>query len=681
MTGRDSEAAPKGEPPSQMRRYRDWLRAERGLEFACYDALWKWSTTDLDAFWRSIWDYHRLASPTPFATALSDSSMPGATWFAGAQVNYARQVFRHVAEAEAAGQPAIITENERGEVREIGWRELQRQSASLALELRAIGVTPGDRVAGYLPNIAETVIAFLACASLGAVWTLCSPDMGTPAVLDRFRQTEPKVLIATDGVRYAGKELDRSVAVGQLREGLPSVTAVVLVSSGYAARSLSGAIEFATAAGRDDDAVAAFEPVSVPFDHPLWILYSSGTTGLPKAMVHGHGGIILTALVGHIHYDIGPSYAADNLGERFHWFSATGWVMWNQQVSALLSGTTICLYDGSPSGPKGGQDWGVLWSFAARHRVTWFGSGAAFYISCRKSGLTLSETGDLHAIRALGSTGSPLPAEVQLWGSEQFAAFGRPDIWWSNISGGTDLFAAFFAGNRDLPATPGKLQCRHLGAAVEAWNDAGEPVVGEVGELVCIRPLPSMPLYFWGDADGRRYRSSYFEKWPGIWRHGDWLLIDEDGSCTIAGRSDATINRSGLRMGTAEIYSAVENLPAVADTLVIDLEDGKGESSLLMFVVPNEGHELDPALENSLKLAIRTSLSPRFIPDRFIRAPGIPRTLSGKKQELPVKRLFQGRSLGEVCNPDLIANPEVLSWFVAAGEEWLRDNPGPGGAA
>jgi acetoacetyl-CoA synthetase len=391
-------------------------------------------------------------------------------------------------------------------------------------------------------------------------------------------------------------------------------------------------------------------------------------------MVHGHGGIILAALAGHLHLDIGASYAPETLGERFHWYSATGWVMWNQQVSALLSGTTICLYDGSPSGPRAAPDWSVLWAFAARNRVTWFGAGAAFYIGCRKAGITLHEAGDLSAIRALGSTGSPLPPDIQSWGAAQFAAIGRSEIWWSNISGGTDLFAAFLAGNRELPATPGRMQCRHLGAAVEAWNEAGRPVIGEVGELVCTSPMPSMPLYFWGDEDGSLYQSSFFSEWPGVWRHGDWLLIAPDGSCSIAGRSDATINRHGLRMGTAEIYTAVERLREVADSLVIDIEDGEGASSLLMFVVPAAGYELDDALEAAMAQAIRTSLSPRFVPDRFIRAPGIPRTLSGKKQELPVKRLFQNWPLAKVCNPGLIANPEVLPWFVAAAQAWLEEH-------
>ncbi|MET0308712.1 MAG: acetoacetate--CoA ligase [Sphingomonas sp.] len=663
-------------PPAlvpQIRRYRDWLRSTRNLDFADYAAMWAWSTTELDAFWQSIWDYHQLQSATPFTSVVEDLTMPGTVWFDGARVNYARQVFGHVELAEAAGQPAIIAENELGDIAEIGWAELRRRSASLALELRRAGVGRGDRVAAYLPNIPEAVMALLACASLGAVWTLCSPDMGTPAVLARFRQTAPKVLIAADGVHYGGKPMDRSAVVAEMQGGLPSLAATFVIRTGHGRSAVPGALDLGLALSREDEEVAGFEPEWLPFDHPLWILYSSGTTGLPKAIVHGHGGIILTTAVGNMHLDLGASYSRNNFEERFHWYSATGWVMWNQQVGALLSGTTICLYDGSPSGPKGKADWGVLWAFAARHRVTWFGAGAAFFSSCRKAGMALNEAGNLSAVRALGSTGSPLPVEVQLWGTDQFAAVGRPDIWWCNISGGTDIAAAFLSGNRELPATPGSLQCRHLGAAIKAWDEDRQPLIGEIGELVCTRPFPSMPLYFLNDADGSRYRSSYFGHWPGIWRHGDWLRIEADGSCTISGRSDATINRHGLRMGTAELYSAVERLSGVQDSLIVDLEDGRGDSKLLMFVVPAEGQELDADLRSAITLAIRTGLSPRFVPDHFICAPAIPRTLSGKKQELPIKRLFQGWPIAKVIDPGVIANPEVVPWYVERATSWLKD--------
>ena len=663
---------PHDEPIPQMRLYREWLDRRHGLAFPDYEAMWRWSTTGLAGFWRSIWEYHQIESPTPFSAVLDDEAMPGVTWFDGAQVNYARQVFRHVELAHAAHLPAIVAQNEQGVVTEVDWRELRRRSASLALELRRHGIGRGDRVAAYLPNIPEAVIALLACASVGAIWTVCSPDMGTPAVLDRFRQTSPKALIAVDGVFYGGRAMDRSATVAQIRRELPSVVALFVIETGHGESAIADSCDFAAALSRDDEEVAAFEPEWLPFDHPLWILYSSGTTGLPKPIVHGHGGIIVSARAGHQHLDLGASYSPNTFGERFHWYTATGWVMWNVQVGALLAGTTICLFDGSPSAVKGKPDWRTLWAFAARHRVTWFGAGAAFFSSCRKAGIKLGEAEDLSAVRALGSTGSPLPVDVQLWGVEQFAAIGRPNIWWCNISGGTDVAAAFLSGNRELPATPGRLQCRHLGAAVEAWNEQGRPVREQVGELVCTRPFPSMPLFFWGDEDGSRYQSSYFGEWPGVWRHGDWLRIEADGSCTISGRSDATINRHGLRMGTADIYSAVEHLSEVTDSLVIDIEDGQGDSKLLMFVVPVEGRRLDAELESVMVSAIREALSPRFVPDHFICAPGIPRTLSGKKQELPVKRLFQGWPIAKVFNLDAIANPEVIPWYKARAKDWLE---------
>ena len=657
----------------QLRLYRQWLHEKRNLAFDDYASLWTWSTTDLEAFWRSIWDYCAVEPPAESMPAVS-GTMPHAAWFDGAHVNYARHVFRHVDQADAASQPAIVAQNERGDVEEIAWGELRRRSASLALELHCLGVVRGDRVAAYLPNIPEAVVSLLACASIGAIWTMCSPDMGTPAVLDRFRQVEPKVLIGVDGVFYGGKRMDRSVALADMRLNLTSVEALIVLRTGHADVHVPDAIDLAQAQSRDDDAVEAFEPQLLPFDHPLWILYSSGTTGLPKAIVHGHGGVILATCAGNLHLDIGPSYAPNTVGERFHWFCATGWVMWNIQVGGLLSGTTICLFDGSPNGGRDRADWLPLWTFAARHRVTFFGAGAAFYIGCRKASLDIGEAGDLRALRSLGSTGSPLPADVQLWGSGQFSALGSPDVWWCNVSGGTDFAAVMLGGNRELPPVPGRLQCRALGAAIEAWDDDGRSLIGQVGELVCTRPYPSMPLFFWGDEDGSRYRSSYFSEWPGIWRHGDWLQVDADGSCTIAGRSDATINRHGLRMGTADLYAAVESLPDVADSLVIDLEDGAGGSKLLMFVVPGEGRSLDGDMRADMAAAIRRTLSPRFVPDAFIAAPGIPRTLSGKKQEIPIKRLFQGWPLAKVINPDGIENPDVIPWYHAQASAW-RDQP------
>ncbi|MFN4095765.1 MAG: acetoacetate--CoA ligase [Sphingomonas sp.] len=667
MTG---ASASSFQPVPQIRLYRDWLARTHDRSFARFEDLHRWSVEDLDGFWRSIWEFDGIASPTPFTAVLSADAMPGARWFDGAQVNYARHVFRHADAADAAGQPAIIAIDERGASVALSWAELRRQSAALALALRARGIAPGDRVAAYLPNIPAAVIGLLACASIGAIWTLCSPDMGTNAVLDRWRQTAPKALIAVDGIFYAGKALDRTAAVQELRAQLPSLESVFLVTGGCATGEVPGAIDFAATISRDDDAVATFEPEWLPFDHPLWILYSSGTTGLPKAIVHGHGGVLVATAAGRLHFDLGPSYAPNTFGERFHWYSASGWVMWNIQVGGLLSGTTICLFDGSPSGTKADPDWTRLWYFAARSGVTWFGAGAAFFASCRKAGIDVTRIAGVERIRALGSTGSPLPPDVQRWGSAQFAQLGRPHIWWCNVSGGTEIAAAFMAGNPELPDTPGRLQCRHLGAAIAAWDEQGKPVVDEVGELVCTRPFPSMPLYFWGDADGSRYHESYFATWSGVWRHGDWLTIGSDGSCTISGRSDATINRHGVRMGTAEIYSAVEQLPQIDDAMLIDLETAQGDSQLILFVVPADGCAVDAAMEAAIAAAIRTGLSPRFVPDRVIAAPGIPRTLSGKKQELPIKRLFAGWPVEKVVSPDASATPEVLPWYIEQAQQW-----------
>lgn len=677
----------------QIRLYQDWLRERHGLVFDNYDALWRWSTTDLDAFWQSVWDYFDLQSPTPHSAALARNTMPGAQWFPGAQVNYARQVLRHVDAAHAAGLPAVVSSNEKRQQRELSWPELRRQVASLALHLKAQGVQPGDRVAAYLPNVPEAMVAFLATVSIGGVWSICAPDMGTHAVLDRFRQIEPRVLIACDGVTYAGREHERLGVLAELRLALPSVQHTLLVGNLDATVSVAGCAEWTRATERNDAEVASFEPLWLPFDHPLWIVYSSGTTGLPKPIVHGHGGMVLVQMqLGTLHNDVGCSYASNSLGERYHWYSSTGWVMWNAQLAGLLCGTTCVIFDGNPGGSREHPDWTTLWRFAADTGVTFFGAGAAFFANCMKAGITPAQCGDLTRIRALGSTGSPLSAEVQQWGTGFMAGAGvdgrkegRTDgIWWSNISGGTDFAGAFIGGNRELPQTPGKMQCRMLGAAVEAWNEQGQPVIGEVGELVCTQPIPSMPLFLWGDDSGARYLSSYFDMYapghgrkPGggdagpeagaVWRHGDWLKIDAgtQGGCVIYGRSDATINRHGLRMGTSELYSAVEALPEVMDSLVVDLEYLGRESYMPLFVVLKSGVLLDDAMKARLNNAIRTALSPRFVPDDIFQVAEVPRTLSGKKQELPIKKLLLGQSLEKVVNKDAMANPGCLDWYVA----------------
>jgi acetoacetyl-CoA synthetase len=658
----------------QIRLYQEWLLANRGLSFDSYDALWQWSVTDLDAFWQSIWDYFDLQSPTPHSAVLAEGAMPGAQWFTGAQVNYARQVFRHVDAAAAAGLPAVLSHNERslqsGDApRELSWPQLRQQVASLALHLRAQGVQPGDRVAAYLPNIPETMVAFLATVSIGGVWSLCAPDMGTSAVLDRFKQISPKVLIACDAVTYGGRDIDRSDVLAELRAGLPSVQHVIIHSESDksdAINSIAACARFSSATARNDAETAVFEPLWLPFDHPLWIVYSSGTTGLPKPIVHGHGGTVIVALALKVlHNDIGCSYLPNSFGERYHWYSSTGWVMWNAQTSGLLNGTTCCIFDGNPGGTKEKPDWTTLWRFAAQIGVTFFGAGAAFFANCMKAGIDLSSCGNLTAVRALGTTGSPLSEETQRWGTAQFENIGTPNIWWCNISGGTDFAGAFIGGNRELPLVPGEMQCRLLGCAVYAWNESGQPVIGEVGELVCTQPLPSMPLYLWGDDNKARYLSSYFDMYPGVWRHGDWLKVNASGSCIIYGRSDATINRFGLRMGTSEIYSAIESLPEVLDSMVVDLEYLGRDSYMPLFIVLRAGVVLDEAMKNKLNHAIKTALSPRFVPSEIFAVPEIPRTLTGKKQELPIKKLLLGQPIDKVVNRDAMVNSACLDWYVA----------------
>jgi acetoacetyl-CoA synthetase len=693
----------------QIRLYQNWLRDQRGLTFDSYDALWRWSITDMNAFWQSIWDYFDLQSPTPHTSALVKNTMPGAQWFSGAQVNYAQQVFRHVEAAHVAGFAAIISRNEKGVHRELSWPELKRQAASMALHLKAQGVQPGDRVAAYLPNVPEAMVAFMATVSIGGVWSICAPDMGTNAVLDRFAQIEPKVLIACDGVTYGGRDHDRLQVVREMRDALPTVKHLIVWrnlhdTGDLASLGFANDTDFVSTTQRNDDATQNFEPMWLPFDHPLWIVYSSGTTGLPKPIVHGHGGTLVVALALKIlHNDIGCSYHPNSWGERYHWYSSTGWVMWNAQMSGLLNGTTCVIFDGNPGGTKDKPDWSTLWRFAAETGVTFFGAGAAFFANCLKAGVDLTAMPALKRVRALGTTGSPLSEDAQRWGTAQFRALRSmssedatapsvgADIWWCNISGGTDFAGAFIGGNRELPLVPGEMQCRLLGCAVESWSEQGQPIAGDVGELVCTQPIPSMPLYFWNDKNNTRYLSSYFDMYPAghgrkpgggdgpaemgaVWRHGDWLKITPSGSCIIYGRSDATINRHGLRMGTSELYSAVEALPEVLDSMVVDLEYLGRESYMPLFVALREGVTLDEAMKAKLNNAIKTALSPRFVPNDIFQVKEIPRTLTGKKQELPIKKLMLGQPIEKVVNIDAMANPGCLDWYVQLAKQHLAKN-------
>ncbi len=626
---------------TRMAAFIRWLSAERGLEFDDYNALWEWSVTDLDGFWTAIWEFFDLHSSTPATAVLERREMPGARWFPGARVNLASQMLRQA--ARTPERTALIVQSETFGLSELTWGELAGQVASVAARLRAMGVGQGDRVVAVLPNTEAALIACLATASIGAIWSLCAPDMGHVAILDRFRQIEPKVLIAQNGYVHAGRMIDRRTVLAEISDGLPTLTHRILVPA--LEDTQGGQILW------DDLLHDAAEPdfAQVPFDHPLWVVYSSGTTGNPKPIVHGHGGILIEGAKQSLHQDI----TAD---DRFCWLTSSGWIMWNAQFVALGQGVTLALFDGAPNYP----DMQAVWRFAADHHVTFFGAGAAFVTGCMKAGVRPGETLDLTALRAIGVTGSPLTADGYDWVYDAV----KSDVWLAPFSGGTDLSGAFVGGNPMLPVRAGEMQCRFLGNAVRAYDEAGNELIGEVGELVCTEPLPSMPLYFWGDEDGSRLHESYFDTYPGIWRHGDWIEITPRGGAVIYGRSDATINRKGLRMGSAEIYQAVEGLDEVMDSLVVDLEYLGRDSFMPLFVVPAKGVTLDDALKDRINGAIRSSVSARFVPNEIVEIREVPRTISGKKLEVPVKKLLLGGDPDKVVNRDSMANPDSFDTFI-----------------
>jgi len=666
--------------PSEARRRRAlitafeaWLQREQGLRFDGYEALWRWSVEQPEAFWRAIWTFFDVPAAAP-PRMRSPDPMPATRWFEGAHLNFVEPVFRH----DHLGTPAIIHSSEAAGEGEIGWPELRRQVGALAASLRAAGVQPGDRVAGYLCNIPQAVVAFLATASLGAVWALCSPDMGPVGVLDRLRQIEPKVLVAVDGYRFAGRPFDRREALDEILAGLPSVTHLVWV-----AHLTPQADPPARAAARRvlhwSDAVAGqvpLQPLAVPADHPLWTLYSSGTTGLPKPILHGHGGVLLNGLVNMVlHNDAHP-------GDRVLWAVNTSWMVWNAHVMGLLGGVTLVLYDGSVTGAGAAPDWSHLWRMVGRLRVNTFGVGAAIHHACLKAGVVPREFADLSALHTVCSTGSPLSPEAYRW----LYADVKADVWLNVLAGGTDIAGGFLVGLPTLPVRVGEIQCRTLGASVEAWDDQGRPVQDEVGELVCTRPLPSMPLRFWGDPDGSRYRESYFDTFHDadghpVWRHGDWLRLvprPEAVGGVIYGRSDATINRQGVRMGTAELYRVVEAQPEVLDSLVVDLEYLGRPSCLVLFVQLRDRHPLDDALQDRIRQALRTGLSARHVPDEILQVAAIPRTITGKKLELPVRKLLLGQPADRVLKRDALAQPDSIDWFIEFAE---RRRSGEGGLA
>jgi acetoacetyl-CoA synthetase len=631
---------------TQLSRYMRWLEAERGLSFSRYDELWQWSVSDLEGFWESIWEYFDVAAKAPPTSVLSSRKMPGARFFPGATLNYAEHALRR----SGAGV-AVVYRRESGEKGRLSWDELKDQVARARAGLSRFGVGPGDRVAAFLPNSPEALIAFLAAASLGATWSSASPEFGAASVLDRFGQIAPKVLIAVDGYAHGGKFFDRADVVREIAAALPSLAATVVAPRGGG--TVPGAVPWAEFAGTSGE--LAFD--AVPFDHPLWILYSSGTTGLPKPIVQGHGGILLEHLKAlALHGDLGE-------GDRFFWFTTTGWMMWNFLVSGLTVGATVVLYEGSPGHP----DMNALFRLAEEEGVTYFGTSAPFILACLKAGVEPKSAANLSRLRAVGSTGAPLPPEGFAWVYEKV----KKDVLLASIAGGTDVCTAFEISCPLLPVYAGELQCHALGARVEAWSPAGKPVTGEVGELVVTAPMPSMPLYFLNDEGGERMRESYFADFPGVWRHGDWIKVTERGTSVIYGRSDSTLNRGGVRMGTSEFYRVVEALPEVQDSVVVDTGSLSSEGKLHLFVVLAPGVAWSDALKKKIAGALRSGVSPRHVPDDIVPIPEVPRTLSGKKLEVPIKRILMGAPRERVLNAGTLANPKAVDALLQAARAAL----------
>ncbi|GAT65211.1 acetoacetyl-CoA synthetase [Planomonospora sphaerica] len=660
------EPTPDVTKNAKVTAYMEWLG--RPVD---YQALWQWSVEAPEEFWASVWDYFGVVGERGDGPVIS-GTMPGAEWFTGSALNYAENALRR-AEAEP-GRLAVVSRDESGGRRTLTLGELAAEVARVRTGLAALGVGRGDRVAAYAPNVPETLVAFLATASLGAIWSSCSPDFGAPSVIDRFTQIEPKVLLAVDGYDYNGRHFDRSGVAGDIAARLPTLAALVRLPAPGAGRTAGtgdtrgtedtpdagrtagagGAVDGDGTPGgpatvltweelRSADGPLAFE--RVPFGHPLWIVYSSGTTGLPKPIVHGHGGIVLEHLKAlSFHQDLGPD-------DVFFWYTTTGWMMWNYLVGGLLVGSAVLLYDGSATHPETG----ALWRLAAEEGVTYFGTGAPYITASMKTGL---EPGGLERLRGLGSTGSPLPPEGFAWVHDTL-----PEVQLGSFSGGTDVCTGFVGAVPLLPVRAGVIPCRCLGAKVESFDPSGQPVAGEVGELVLTVPMPSMPVMFWNDPDGSRYRESYFDDYPGVWRHGDWIKILPDGGCVIYGRSDSTLNRGGVRMGTSEFYRVVERFEEIADSLVIDTGQLGQEGRLLLYVAMAEGAELTGDLVARLRTALRTELSPRHVPDEITEVPGIPRTLSGKKLEVPIRKILLGVPPEQAANLDAMANPEVLFAF------------------
>ncbi|SDH26086.1 acetoacetyl-CoA synthetase [Lentzea fradiae] len=648
MTDTDVELLWRPDPSRDngMAGFRTWLRSERGHDFPDYESLWEWSVSDLEGFWGAVASYFDVRFHSAPERVLGSADMPGAKWFPGATLNYAEHALRRGDDDDLA----VLFHREDGLSTSLTYGALRSRVAAFRAALVSLGVSQGDRVVALVPNTPDALVAFLAAASLGATWSSCSPDFGARAVADRFTQIEPAVFVAVSGYVYNGRSFDCRPVVEEIRAQLPGLRATILIDYLDNGSTLPDTLSFTDLLAAHEGAPLEFTPV--PFDHPLWVLYSSGTTGLPKGIVHGHGGIVVEHLkMLGLHSDLGP-------GDRFFWFTTTGWMMWNYLVGGLLVGTTIVLYDGSPAYPS----LNTLWHLAEQHRITYFGTSAPYIQSCLKEGLDPAATYDLTGLRVVGSTGAPLTPEGFRWIAD---AIGE-DVQIASVSGGTDVCTAFVAASPDRPVWLGELSCRALGAAVEAYDESGRPLDDAVGELVITKPMPSMPVSFWGDTDGSRLRDAYFDTYPGVWRHGDWIRITPRGSAVIYGRSDSTLNRGGVRMGTSEFYRVVESVDGVADSLVIDTS-GVTEGELLCFVVL-DGVELAD-VEPLLRKELRASLSPRHVPNRFVAVAEIPRTLNGKKCEVPVKKILAGADPEKAVSKGALRNPESLRPFLELASE------------